>query len=173
MFMEPGHGLASFVQRVGRVSRGADDGRVIVSLPEQRRRRDAWTRRVADVVESDAEMNVEAFTAQILRDVRRRLEPTRKQAEAAAATDGATVFPVPAENNDVPFYHRVSWRGAFWAALFIVAVRRTRMEVQKEARERLRQISPAVVRFVEAKIGEIESLKVVNDNLPRLSRSRT
>ena len=170
MFMEPGHGLASFVQRVGRVSRGADDGQVVVSLPEQRRRRDAWTRRVVDVVESDAEMNVEAFTAQILRDVRRRLEPTRKEAEAAAATDGATVFPIPAENSDVPFYRRVSWRGAFWAALFIVAVRRTKMEVQKGARERLRQISPGMVKLVEAKIGEIEAIEVVNDNLPHRSQ---
>ena len=41
MFMEPGHGLASFVQRVGRVARGAVDGQVIVSLPERRRNRQA------------------------------------------------------------------------------------------------------------------------------------
>ncbi len=161
MFMDPGHDLASFVQRIGRVSRGHDDGQVIVSLSEQRRGRDAWTRRVADVVEGHDELDVQAFTTRILRDVRRRFEPLRKEAEIAAADD-ATVF----SSRDVPFYRRASWRGAFWAALFIVAVRQTRMEVQKEARERLRQISPAVVRFVEAKIGEIWSVEIVNDNLP-------
>ena len=47
MLMEPGHGLSSFVQRVGRVSRGKDSGRVIVSLPDERWNRTAWTRRVA------------------------------------------------------------------------------------------------------------------------------
>lgn len=158
MFMAPGHGLASFVQRVGRVSRGAENGQVIVSLPEQRRRRDAWTRRVAGVVEGDDEMNVEAFTAQILRDVQRRMEPTRKETEHATE-DGATMF-----------YRRVSWRGAFWAALFIVAIRQTKMKIQKGARERLRQISSPVVRFVEAKIGEVQSVEIVNDNLPRQSQ---
>lgn len=169
MFMDCGHDLASFMQRIGRVSRGADDGQVIVSLSEERRRRDAWRRRVAEVVESNDEMNVEAFTAQILRDVRQRLEPTQMEVEAAATAD-VTTFPVPIENNDVSFYRRVSWRGMFWAALFIVAVRQTRMEVQREARKRLRHISPAVVRFVEAKIGEILSVEVVNNNLPRRSQ---
>lgn len=165
MFMEPGHDLASFVQRVGRVSRGKDDGQVIVSLSEQRLRRHAWTRRIADVVEGHDELDVQAFTGQLLRDVQRRLEPSRKEAEILAADDAAMF-----SSRDVPFYRRASWRGAFWAALFIVAVRQTRMEVQKEARERLRQISPAVVRFVEAKIGEIEAIEVVNDNLPRRSQ---
>ena len=158
MFMAPGHGLASFVQRVGRVSRGAENGQVIVSLSEQRRRRDAWTRRVAEVVESNDEMNVGAFTAQILRDVQQRMEPTRKEAEYTAE-DGATMF-----------YRRVSWRGAFWAALFIVAVQQTKMKVQKGARERLRQISSPVVKFVAAKIREIEAVEVVNGNQRRGSQ---
>ena len=41
MFMEPGFGPASFMQRVGRVSRGEDDGQVIVSLSEAQRNRHA------------------------------------------------------------------------------------------------------------------------------------
>ena len=44
------------------------------------------------------------------------------------------------------------------------------MTVQKEANTRLREISPTVVRFVEAKIGEIWSVDVVNDNLPPRSQ---
>ena len=160
MFMEPGHGLASFVQRVGRVSRGADDGHGIVSLTEQRLSRDAWTRRITAVVEHHHELDVDAFIAEILRDVRRRLEPTRKEAEIDSEAPGATI----------PFYRRASWRGMFWAALFIVAIRRTKMQVQKEANARLREMAPGVVRFVEAKIGEILSVDMVNDNLRRQSQ---
>ena len=155
MFTEPGFGLASFVQRVGRVSRGAEDGQIIVSLPEQRCSRHAWTRRLADVFEQHDELTVQEFTAQILRDVRRRVEPTQKEACADSAADGTMLS----------FYRRASWRGAFWAALFIVAIRRTKMTVQKEARARLSEISPSVVKFVEEKIGEILSIDVVNDNL--------
>lgn len=155
MFTEPGHELASFVQRVGRVSRGAEDGRVVVSLSGQRRGRHAWTRRIATVVEQHGELDVQTFVGEILRDVRRRFEPAPKE----AATD--------ADRAQVPFYRRVSWRGLFWAALFIVAIRRTRMNVQVEARARLRALSPAAVLFVDAKIGEILAVDVVNENLRR------
>ena len=160
MFMEPGFGLASFMQRVGRVSRGADNGQVIVSLSEARRNRHAWTRIIAKVIEDHEELDVQTFTAKILRDVQHRLQPTRKEAETDLTTDSSTV----------PFYRRTSWRGVFWAALFIVAIRRKKMTVQREANARLQEISPNVVRFVEAKIGEILSVDLVNDNLPLRSQ---
>ena len=160
MFTEPGHGLASFVQRVGRVSRGADDGQVIVSLSREQRRRHAWVRRVAAILEGHDEMDVRAFIEEILRDVKRRLEPTPKEAETDLLADGSAV----------PFYRRASWRGAFWAALFVVAIRRKRMGVQKEAKARLREIAPGIVRFVEARIAEILSVDVVNDNVRRQSQ---
>ena len=155
MFMEPGFGLASFMQRVGRVSRGADNGQVIVSLSEAQRNRHAWTRTIKKVIEDHEELDVQTFTAKILRKAQRRLQPTRKEAETDLTTD-------------TDFYPRgpVFWRrGVFWAALFIVAIRRTKMTVQREANARLQEISPNVVRFVEAKIGEIMSVDVVNDNL--------
>ena len=160
MFMEPGFGLANFVQRVGRVSRGADDGQVIVSLPDRQRERHAWTRRIADVIEGHDEVSVQEFTAQILRDIRRQLEPTRTEAEVALAAVG----------EPGPFYRRASWRGAYWAALFIVAIRRRRMNVQKEARERLYQLSPSIVKFVDSRISEICKVDVVNDNMRRVSQ---
>ena len=160
MFMEPGFGLASFMQRVGRVSRGADNGQVIVSLSENQRNRHAWTRIIKKVIEDHEELDVQTFTAKILRDVQRHLQPTRKEAETDLTTDSSTVL----------FYRRASWRGMFWAALFIVAIRRTKMTVQKEANARLQKISPTVVGFVEAKIGEIWSVDVVNDNLPPRSQ---
>ena len=155
MFTEPGFGLASFVQRVGRVSRGADNGQVIVSLSEARRNRHAWTRTIKKVIEDHEELDVWTFTAKILSDVQRRLQPTRKEAQTDLTTDSSTVS----------FYRRASWRGIFWAALFIVAIRQTKMTVQKEANARLQKISPNVVRFVEAKIGEILSVDLVNYNL--------
>ena len=161
MFMEPGFGLASFMQRVGRVSRGADNGQVIVSLSEDRRNRHAWTRIIKKVIEDHEELDVQTFTAKILRDVQRRLQPTRKEVETDLTTDSSTVL----------FYRDTIWRrGMFWAALFIVAIRRTKMTVQKEANARLQKISPTVVGFVEAKIGEILSVEVVNDNLPPRSQ---
>ena len=160
MFMEPGFGLASFVQRVGRVSRGADDGQVIVSLPERTQGRHAWTRRVEAVIQQNQEMTVQDFTALILRDARRRLEPTRKEADTDFSALGAAF----------PYYRRASWRGAFWAALFIVAVRRAKMRIQKEARDRLHELSPGTVKFVDARIGEILSVDTVNDNQRRQSQ---
>ena len=157
MFMEPGFGLASFVQRVGRVSRGAEDGQVMVSLPEERRSRYAWTRRIATVIEQDRELSAEDFSARMLRDARRRLEPTPKEAEADPT----------APDDTVSYYRRPSWRGAFWAALFIAAIRRQKMSIQREARERLYDLSPGTVKFVEARIGEILSVDTVNLNLRR------
>ena len=156
MFMDAGYGPASFVQRVGRVARGRAHGRVVVSLPPDVRGRRAWTRPVAKLVEEHDHVGVETFVEHVLRRTTRRLEPTRRE----------TATPMSAESG-VQFYSRPSWRGAFWAALFVVAVRRTRMKVQNEARRRLFDISPANVRFVDARIGEIIEISVVNRNLPR------
>ena len=157
MFTEPGYSLAGFVQRVGRVARGAIDGQVIVSLSDHDRRRTPWKRRIASVVEQHDEVDVSTFVGELLRDVRRALEPSRKEAETAFART----------EKDMPFYRRASWRGMFWAALFIVAIRRRKMTVQRGADEHLRRIAPGVVRFVEAKIGEILSVERVHPHLPR------
>lgn len=160
MFTEPGHGLASFVQRIGRVARGGIDGQVVVSLSERWRDRHAWTRRIGEIVEQHDELHVHAFLDEILRDVRRRLEPTRKEAVSDVAEAGGMV----------PYYRRVSWRGMYWSALFMVAVRHTKMTVQKEANKRLMQIAPRVVGFIDAKIREIMSVDVVNPHLRQQSQ---
>ena len=159
MFMEPGFGPASFVQRVGRVSRGADDGQVIVSLPERTQERRAWTRRIRDIIDQNAQLTIQEFTARILQDAKKQLEPTRKESDTDVSALGAAL----------PCYRRASWRGAFWAALFIVAIRRG-MRVQKEARSRLYDISPGIVKFVDARIHEILSVDTVNDNLREQSQ---
>ena len=157
-FIEPGHGLANFVQRIGRVSRGRDDGQVFVSLPESKRSRSEWTRRIAKFIENSNEISIENFTAEILRDVRRRFEPGSRE----SGTDPES------EVGTIRFFRHVSWRGAFWAALFVIAVCHRKMQVQKGARDRLRtMLSVPAVRFVEAKIREIESVDRVNDYLPR------
>ena len=161
MMMEPGHSLASFIQRVGRVSRGKDHGRVIVSLLDERRNRTVWARRIADVVDSRDAMDVQAFTAEVLRDVRRRLSGG---GVGRSAADGAV------ESADFDFYRSVSWRGAFWAALFLVAVEQTRMRIQRASRKRLREMSPPIAHYVRARIEEILSVRIVDDCLPEASQ---
>ena len=69
-----------------------------------------WTRTIKKVIEDHEELDVQTFTAKILCDVQRRLQPTRKEAETDLTTDSPMVR----------FYGRTSWRGMFWAALFIV-----------------------------------------------------
>ena len=157
MFTEVGQNLASFVQRIGRVARGAYNGNIIVSLSEDRKRRSDWTRTIATIIEEHEELDVETLTAKLLKKERNRMEPTRKERETDPTSD----------IGGIPFYRRTSWRGAFWAALFIVAITRTKMTVQKGAREHLRKMAPKTVGFINAKIGEILSVDVVNDNLRR------
>ena len=106
-------------------------------------------------------MDVGAFTAAVLRDVGRRLSDGGPDCSAA---DG------PVEAADIAFYRSVSWRGAFWAALFFVAVEQTRMRIQGEARKRLRELSPPLAHFVRARIREILSVRIVDDCLPESSQ---
>ena len=157
MFTEIGFGAASLIQRAGRVSRGGDSGQVFISLPEDLRNRYPRTGKIAQVIEEHDQLDVQSFTAHLLRDERRRLQPTRKEAEAD----------FEAENPDIPFFRSVSWRGAYWAALFAVAIQHKKMKIQKEARKRLSAISPGLVSFVAAKIKEISSVEIVNHYLPR------
>ncbi|MCY4669273.1 MAG: type I-D CRISPR-associated helicase Cas3', partial [Rhodococcus sp.] len=127
MFTEPGHDLASFVQRVGRVARGAVDGQVIVSLAKRDRSRFPWKRRIAGVIDQHEKLDVTTFVSEILSDVRRRLQPTRKEAETAVGTPG-----------EVQFYRRAAWGGIYWAAPFLVAVSRTKRNDHHRANMTLR-----------------------------------
>ena len=150
MFMEPGHDVSSFMQRVGRVARGADDGRILVSIPERRRNRHPWVRRVAAAIEDHDELDVESFVGKILGAETRRLEPRAGEREADPETSA------------IPFYRGPSWRGVYWAALFVAAIRR-KMTVQKGAAERLCKISPPQARFVESRLRRIYGVASVDD----------
>ena len=150
MFMEPGHDAASFMQRVGRVARGSDNGQIIVAASQDRRNRHAWVRRALRTIEEHDTIDAESFVGEILRDEKRRLEPSPTEIEAD---------PEAAEGR---FFRRPSWRGVYWAALFTVAVRR-KMKVQKGARNRLGDISPPIVKFVESRIAGILSVDKVDD----------
>ena len=160
MFTEIGFGAASLVQRVGRVSRGKQSGQVFISLPEDIRNRYPITRKIEKIIGGHDQLDIGSFTKKLLSDERRRLQPSRKEAEADFEED----------NSAVSFFRRVSWRGAFWAALFIVAMQRRRMRVQAAARERLSDMSSGTVRLIGAKIGEIESVHAVNRYLPKKSQ---
>ena len=132
MFMDPGFDQSGFIQRVGRVARGDYSGQVIVSVSPQRRERDRWIRTLENLVEEHIRLDVQTFTDYLLCTTRQQLEPTRRELE------------VPMEPDDSPvnFYRKASWRGMFWAALFMVALMYTRMNIQQGARNRLRKILP-------------------------------
>lgn len=150
MLMEPGHNISSFCQRVGRVSRGEYAGKVIVSCPSQRRNRHRWVKKMAKFVERNKELDVQTFTDKILSDVRSQIEPNLKK-----------------EDSDVEYFRNVSWRGAFWAGLFIEAIISTKMNVQKEARERLKKLRGKKIKLISAKIEQIRRVDTVNDNISR------
>jgi len=152
LLMEPGHSTLSFVQRIGRVSRGKENGMVVVSCPKDRRNRNRWIKHVVSVIERNKELDIQTFTAKILSDVRRKLEPASNLKSNSASLE---------------FYRKASWRGAFWAGLFIKAVLLEKMSVQKEARKRLGQLQGNTFRKISFMIDRIKSVDMVDDNIPR------
>ncbi len=156
MFMEPGFNIAGFVQRVGRVARGATAGQVLVSLSTRRRERDQWVRDMADLVEDNSFLTVQEFAEGLLRASRHRWEPAQ----------GELTWE-PESGSRVPnFYQRPSWRGVYWASLFMSALLRHRMLVQKGAANRLRDIAPKYFWFVDSRIRTILAVERVNQDLP-------
>ena len=121
MIMEPGHNISSFIQRVGRVSRGKNSGTVVVSLNRNRRNLHRWIKQIEVIIADNLALDVRTFIEKILADIRRKLEPDKCS---------------PLNDSSVQFYRKASWRGAFWAGLFIEAVLSTRMKVQREAKHR-------------------------------------
>ena len=155
MFMDPGFNLAGFVQRVGRVARGSADGQVWVCLSPRRRERDRWIRDMSEILSGQEGMDVETFTASLLRAEKQRREPSRRE----LAWD-------PEEKGEPPsFYRRLSWRGVFWAGLFRTALFR-KMKVQKGALTRLKEMNPPLFRYVNKQIWDILAVERVNEFLP-------
>ena len=150
MIMNPGLNPAGFMQRVGRVARGNDDGRILICLPENQRNRQRWIKRVVRTIREHDELDIESFVEKILHEVKQRLVPSVKDIH----TDP--------EMYDVQFFQRPSWRGIYWAALFVVAICE-QMNVQKAAKNRLFKISPNYVWAIKSRIDEIRSVRIVDD----------
>ena len=150
MIMEPGHNTSSFIQRVGRVSRGKDTGKVLVSCSRDRRNRHRWIKQIVSVIERNEVLDVHTFTAKILANNRRQLEPDTSS--------------IP-NDSSVQFYRKASWRGVFWVGLFIEALLSTKMDVQKEARNRLKELRSGKVKLVSALVNQIRQVSVINDNV--------
>lgn len=150
MLMEPGFSTSNFIQRIGRVSRGEYAGKVIVSCPANQLNRHRWIRRVAVIIDGNEILGVETFTSRVLSEVRQKLEPNT----------------IPRlEETSIEFYRKASWRGSFWAGLFIEAIISTKMKVQMEARERIKKLRGKKVKLISAKIGQIMRVDIVNDNI--------
>ena len=150
MIMEPGHNKSSFIQRVGRVCRGRNSGKVIVSCPSNRRNRSLWVKQIVALVEQNEVLEVQTFTAKFISDLRRQVEPDTTP---------------HVNNSSIQYYRKVSWRGVFWAALFIEAVLLTKMKVQKEAWKRLKNLQSKKMRLIAEKINQIRQVEIVNDNI--------
>ena len=150
MIMEPGHNTSSFIQRVGRVSRGKDTGKVIVSCSRDRRNRHRWIKQIASLIERNEVLDVQTFTAKILANSLRQLEPDTSFSPS---------------DSSVQFYRKASWRGVFWVGLFIEALLSTKMDVQREARNRLMELRSGKVKLVSAMVNQIRQVGVINDNV--------
>lgn len=152
MMMEPGHNKSSFIQRVGRVSRGENSGKIIVSLNRDRRNRHRWVKQIEAIIESNAVLDVQTFTEKVLADVRRQLEPNTSSTSTL-------------NDSSVQFYRKPSWRGAFWAGLFIEAILSTKMRVQKEAKNRLKKLRGQKIKLISDLVNQIRQIDVVDDNV--------
>ena len=84
MFIEPGFNIAGFVQRVGRVARGATAGQVLVSLSARRRESDPWVREMADLVKNNSFLTVQEFAEGLLRSSWQMLEAYPERADLGA-----------------------------------------------------------------------------------------
>lgn len=141
MIMDPGHGPCSFIQRVGRVSRGDLPGRVVVasSAPADLlgllRRLDAG--RTAP--DAPAEIDVEHFVGAVLRNVAR---------EFSCRTDQAA--------GDLQTYGTMSNCAVWCACLFWSALRRV-WGIYAGERATLRGFQPRKVGAFERKLKAIEN----------------
>ena len=160
MFMEPGHNVASFIQRIGRVSRGKENGKVFISIEENTSFHNcSWIRKVSRIIQENHTLDINTFIGKILHDQKRTLELTPKEMQTG----------IDLTDSNITYFSKPSWRGAFWAALFIVAVQR-KMMIAKSAQARLKDESPPIVRFVNAKINDILNVEVVDTDCRKSSQ---
>ena len=150
MMMEPGHNKSSFIQRIGRVSRGKNPGKIIVSLNRDRRNRHRWIKQVEVIIENNSVLDIKTFTAKVLVDFWRQFEPNISSSQ---------------NDSSVQFYRKVSWRGVYWAGLFIEAILSTKMGVQKEAKNRLKELRGRSIRKISGLVNQIKKVDVINDNV--------
>jgi hypothetical protein len=138
--MDAGHDALSFVQRLGRVARGDETGRVLIRLDGRKLDRAPWLRDAIATLRTEPaprHLTVDRFLDVMLKAARQRFE-----------TNGIlTVDTTPLIFRSMPM--RAVWAAAvFWRALELVQFGAG----QKEA---LRAIRPNKVRRIAALLGEI------------------
>ena len=140
MIMDPGHGSCSFIQRVGRVSRGDLQGRVVVAGPVPADMRAALRKvgAVQPAASEPAEIDVREFVGAVLHDV---------AYEFSTKED-----PRPGE---LQAHGRMSNRAVWCASLFWSALRRV-WAIYLGERATLRDFRPRKVRAFEAKLATLE-----------------
>ncbi len=146
MIMDPGHDSCSFIQRVGRVSRGDLAGRIIVagSIEPRQLRSFRSLGGVDRSVGKPVRVDVREFTNAVLRDVAREFSyPEFPNAEDAG-------------NVQLQTHGRMSNRAVWCACLFWSALRRVWTNHSGE-RTTLRAFQPRKARFFEHKLITLEN----------------
>ncbi len=140
MIMAPGYGSCSFIQRVGRVSRGDLQGRVVVAGPVPPDMLAAFRKLAAGrfAQNAPAEVTVKEFIGAVLRDVTDEFSGNENRFSGELQTHG-----------------KMSNRAAWCACLFWCALRRVR-SIYKGERATLRDFQPRKVRAFEAKLAAFE-----------------
>jgi hypothetical protein len=108
MVMQPGHSAASFVQRIGRVARGDEPGRVVVAIPSKGLQDPDRRRLFARLAALPPRVKIDDFLAACLESVVENFTPRDGELDRE---DGV--------------FARMPARAAWCAALFWTALRRT------------------------------------------------
>ncbi len=137
LIMDPGHDSCSFIQRVGRVSRGDLPGHVTVTGPAPMLRK--YRRPAGSEPDSLIETDVNEFIGNVLRDI------THKFSTRDAGFSGS----------DLQTYRTMPNRAVWCACLFWCALRRV-WSVYPGERATLRDFQPRKVGAMEAKLARFE-----------------
>ncbi len=140
MVTDPGHEAASLAQRIGRVARGENEGKVIVRVDRKALGRKPWLRELLDKLPGNGEeTGIEDFLKTMLRAAASRLD------EAA-----------PEEGEDPPEVFRTMPQRAVWsAALFWNAMERGD-GAGAGLRSSLRDLAPPQAKWLAARLRTVE-----------------
>lgn len=142
MVMDPGHGPASFVQRVGRVSRGDKVGDVLVRLQQKRLSKDGILRALLHALSRlDPQVPVDVFLSAVLSSIEKEFAQTISEA------------------SDIKAFGALPTRSVCCAANFWAAMERAEHLFRGQL-ETLHNFCPPKAKVVLALLGRLEKANI-------------